>query len=97
MIHRFAPAIVFDRNADRRSIGRGVTNSPISAMSTVTEIETAIRSLPEKDRAVLRAWFAEFDAEEWDRQIERDDAEGRLDAMMKEALQDSREGRCTDL
>jgi hypothetical protein len=66
-------------------------------MSTVQEIEDAIRQLPDDDLAALRAWFAEFDADAWDRQLERDVAAGRLDAMADEALRDAREGRCTDL
>ena len=66
-------------------------------MSTVHEIEVAIRSLPDGDLAALRAWFAEYDADAWDRQFERDVAEGRLDILADEALQDAREGRCTDL
>jgi hypothetical protein len=65
-------------------------------MSTVPEIEDAIRKLSEVDLVALRAWFAEFDAAEWDRQLERDVAEGRLDALAEEALRDAREGRCTD-
>jgi hypothetical protein len=66
-------------------------------MSTIQEIEDAIRQLPDDELAALRAWFAEFDAEAWDRQFERDVAEGRLDALAEEALRDAREGRCTDL
>ncbi len=66
-------------------------------MSTLDEIETAIRNLPVGDLAVLRDWFAEFDAEAWDRQFEQDVNDGRLDALAEEALQDLREGRCTDL
>lgn len=66
-------------------------------MSTVDEIEEAIRNLPDDDLVALRAWFAEFDAAAWDRQFERDVAEGRLDALANEALRDSREGRCTAL
>jgi hypothetical protein len=66
-------------------------------MSTVDEIEDAIRNLSEEDLAVLRAWFAEFDAAAWDRQFEQDVADGGLDALADEALRDWREGRCTDL
>jgi hypothetical protein len=66
-------------------------------MSTVDEIEDAIRKLPDEDLVVLRAWFAEFDATAWDRQLERDAAEGRLDALADQALRDRHEGRCTDL
>ena len=66
-------------------------------MSTVREIEDAVRRLPTEDLAAFRAWFAEFDAEVWDRQLEADVAAGRLDALAEEALKDLREGRCTDL
>ena len=66
-------------------------------MSTICEIEDAIRKLSEEDLVKLRAWFAEFDAAQWDRQFERDVAEGRLDSLVEEALRDAREGRCTDL
>jgi hypothetical protein len=63
-------------------------------MSTIHEIEDAIRKLPDNDLVALRAWFAEFDAAAWDRQFERDGAEGRLDALADEAVWDARKGRC---
>jgi hypothetical protein len=66
-------------------------------MSTDHEIEDAIRKLPDQELAALRAWFAEFHAAAWDRQFERDVAEGRLDALADEATRDAREGRCTEL
>ena len=59
-------------------------------MSAIAEIEDAIRKLPDEELAVLRAWFAEFDAAAWDRQFERDAAAGRLDALADEALRDAR-------
>jgi hypothetical protein len=66
-------------------------------MSTIREIEDAIRNLPNEELAVFRAWFAEFDAAAWDRQFEQDVADGRLDALADEALRVAREGRCTEL
>jgi hypothetical protein len=65
-------------------------------MSTVKQIEEAVRQLSADERAAFRAWFAEFEAEEWDRQLEADIAAGRLDWLVEEARQDLREGRCTD-
>ncbi|HEY2411424.1 MAG TPA: hypothetical protein VGI40_04245 [Pirellulaceae bacterium] len=65
-------------------------------MSTVQEIEEAVRKLSEDDRASFRAWFAEYDAAEWDRQFEADVVSGRLNWLAEEARQDLREGRCTD-
>ena len=66
-------------------------------MSTMQDIENAIRHLSPEDLAAFRAWFAAFDGEVWDRQFEDDVAAGRLDQLAEEALQDLREGRCTDL
>ena len=66
-------------------------------MSTVQEIQEAVSHLPKEDFAAFRDWFAEFDAALWDRQLEGDVTAGRLDQLAEEALQDLREGRCTDL
>jgi hypothetical protein len=66
-------------------------------MSTVQDIENAIRQLSPEDLAAFRAWFAEFDAVVWDRQLAEDVAAGRLDQLAEEALQEFRAGRCTDL
>lgn len=66
-------------------------------MSNVQEIENAVSHLSPEDLAAFRAWFAEFDAELWDQQIEDDVVAGRLDQLAEEALQELREGRCTDL
>ena len=65
-------------------------------MSTIEEIEDAVRRLPAKEFAAFRTWFAEFDAAAWDGQIERDIVAGRLDALAYEAVDDLRQGRCTD-
>jgi hypothetical protein len=66
-------------------------------MSIVQEIQDAVRHLSTEDLATFRKWFAEFDAGLWDRQLEADIVAGRLDKVADEALQDLREGRCTDL
>ena len=66
-------------------------------MSTVQEIQDAVRHLSTEELAAFRDWFAEFDAILWDRQMEADVAAGRLDKLADEALQDLREGRCTEL
>jgi hypothetical protein len=66
-------------------------------MSTVHEIEEAIRNLPPQDLAVLRDWLAHFDGEAWDRQLEKDVSAGKLDWLADEARRDLEAGRCTDL
>ncbi len=66
-------------------------------MSTIKEIETAVSKLSTDELATFRGWFAEFDAEAWDKQFEQDVKAGRLDALADEAINDLRNGRCTDL
>ncbi|MCI0460626.1 MAG: hypothetical protein L0Z62_27035 [Gemmataceae bacterium] len=66
-------------------------------MSTIQEIERAVRQLPPADLVAFRAWFLEFDAQLWDEQLERDVAAGKLDALAEEALRDLREGRSREL
>jgi hypothetical protein len=65
-------------------------------MSVVEQLEEAVRRLSPEERAAFRAWFAKFDAEEWDRQLEADVNAGRLDWLADEARQDLQAGRCTD-
>jgi hypothetical protein len=65
-------------------------------MSTVEQIEEAVRKLSPQERVVFRAWFAAYDAEEWDRQLEADVEAGRLDWLIDEAKRDLREGRSTE-
>ncbi len=65
-------------------------------MSTIQQLENGVRQLSPEELAAFRAWFADFDAAEWDRQFEADVSAGKLDWLVEEARQDSREGRCTD-
>jgi len=66
-------------------------------MTTLNEIERAVRQLSPEELAAFRTWFAEFDAAVWDQQLEKDVAAGRLDALAQKAVQHLREGRCTEL
>ena len=43
---------------------------------------------------VFRGWFAEFDAEVWDRQFQEDVAAGQLNRSAEQALQNLSAGRC---
>jgi hypothetical protein len=70
--------------------------SKLKAMSSLNEMEDAVLRLTPAELDAFRAWFAEFDAAAWDRQMEDDVSAGRLDAFADEALDDLRTGRCTD-
>ena len=66
-------------------------------MSSVTEIQQAILSLPESDYLQLRNWFNELDWEKWDRQIETDSENGKLDFLIAEAFEAKEKGKLKDL
>jgi hypothetical protein len=64
--------------------------------TNVKQIEDAVRALPPNELAAFRAWFQEFDADAWDRQIERDAESGKLDTLSAAALKAHHEGRTSD-
>jgi hypothetical protein len=64
---------------------------------SVDDLESAISRLSAEDLARFSAWFEEFMADQWDRQIEQDIKAGRLDAAGKRADEDFEAGRCTPL
>ncbi len=61
-------------------------------MSSLQELETAVKRLSREDLALFRDWFADFEYAAWDRQLESDIAAGRLDKLADEALRERREG-----
>ncbi len=63
----------------------------------LTEIKQAVSELSDQDLANFRTWFAEFDAQEWDRKFEEDVTKGKLDTLAEKALKELREGKCRDL
>ena len=70
---------------------------PSLAMTRVDELEQAVRKLDPEDLTRFREWFIEFDAELWDRQLERDEAAGKLDALVAEARLEHGRGRTRPL
>ncbi len=60
---------------------------------TISEIEQAITQLSPQDYIRLREWFEEFEAKEWDEQIERDTKSGKLDKIAEKALNEYRAGK----
>jgi hypothetical protein len=66
-------------------------------MSTAKEIEQAVLALPPAELEAFRRWFADYDQEAWDRQLEADVAAGRLDALADAALASIARGDARDL
>jgi len=66
-------------------------------MTRVQAIEEQIKTLSPGELAELREWILERDWVEWDRQIERDSAEGKLEKLFAKARADHAEGKSTKL
>jgi Protein of unknown function (DUF433) len=56
-----------------------------------------VASLGPEELVAFRRWFQRFDAEAWDRQMEADARDGKLDALAEEALSAHASGQSTEL
>ncbi|MEK0180451.1 MULTISPECIES: hypothetical protein [Microcoleus] len=61
-------------------------------MLTIEQIENAILQLPPNKIGELLEWFLNLDYQRWDVQLDRDIAEGKLDALAAEAIADFESG-----
>ena len=66
-------------------------------MGNVERIEHDVQALSPDELAEFRAWFLAYDWAAWDRQIERDVQNGRLDDLAARALRDHAAGKTTSL
>jgi hypothetical protein len=66
-------------------------------MTTLKKAGTAVAQLDPVELSQFRQWFAEFDGQVWDEQIEGDAAAGQLDALAEEALAEHRAGQATEI
>ena len=66
-------------------------------MSTVAEIESAIKNLKPQEIYKVGDLVDELREELWDRQIDADAKAGRLDKLADKALEDYRAGRTKPL
>ena len=66
-------------------------------MTKVEAIEKEVEKLTQEELAAFRAWFVEYDWQAWDREIEQDAAEGRLDRLAAEALAELERGKTKKL
>ena len=66
-------------------------------MTTLPEIEAAIKQLSEGDVRQLSAWLQEYLDEMWDRQIEADLVLGKLDKLIAKAEADIAANRVRSL
>ena len=66
-------------------------------ISGIAEIQQAILVLSEAEYVRLRKWISELDWERWDRQLEADARDGRLDFLIAEALEAKEDGTLQEL
>jgi len=66
-------------------------------MSRVEKIVSQVGELSSAELAAFREWFAEFDANAWDRQFEADVQSGKFDSLAEQALNDHSAGRSREL
>lgn len=60
---------------------------------SIKEIEAVIAQLPQSELEEFTAWFEEFLAQLWDKQIEEDVQAGRLDAILQQVEQEFESGQ----
>ena len=66
-------------------------------MTKLQLLEEEIKKLSQEELAELRDWFLQLDAEQWDRQIERDAGSGKLDKLFEKSLADHRAGKSREI
>ena len=66
-------------------------------MNMIEEIEKEVQGLKPDELEAFRKWFWDFEAQEWDRQFERDALSGKLDSLAKTALKSYKSGHCSEI
>lgn len=66
-------------------------------MSKVDQLKTEIEGLPREEFSELVRWLSEKDWERWGGEIEADSEAGRLDFLVREALDEKAKGLLKDL
>jgi len=66
-------------------------------MTRVEAIEEEIQNLSPDEFSELRDWMLDQDWERWDKQIERDAAEGKLEPLFERALEAHRLGKSREM
>jgi hypothetical protein len=66
-------------------------------MARVEELVDKVQQLSRDELAAFRDWFRKYDSDEWDKEIEKDILEGRLESLADEAIADHKAGRTKEL
>ena len=66
-------------------------------MTKLEKIEQDIQGLSPQELDAFRKWFHAYDAQRWDKQIERDVSAGRLERLRQEAVTEHQDQRSREL
>lgn len=66
-------------------------------MTSIKYLEEQVKQLSPTQRQEFREWFFEWDADDWDRQIDQDAKAGKLDAFAAEALAEYKSGKAKEI
>ena len=66
-------------------------------MTSIKYIEEKVKQLSPTERQEFREWFLEWDADDWDYQIEQDAQAGKLDTFAAEALAEYKSGKAKEI
>ena len=64
---------------------------------SLSEIKGAIKQLSFEERAELAAWLHGWKDDEWDDQMKRDIASGKLDDVLRDIEEDIKTGRVREM
>ena len=66
-------------------------------MTKLKLIQTEIETLTDDEFTYLKNWINEFDAQQWENQIEEDSNSGKLDFLIEESLLEKSKGQLREL
>ena len=66
-------------------------------MTKIESLEKEVEQLSSQELRAFRRWSAEFDAELWDEEIERDVAAGKLDRLADATVAEHKRGEGRDI
>jgi len=66
-------------------------------VSTLEEVEKFVAQLPPDQLRKFRAWYEEFDSNDWDEQIEDDILAGKLNSLSEVAIAAHKAGKTKEL
>jgi hypothetical protein len=66
-------------------------------MDKVEKIGKKVQGLKPDELEAFRKWFWDFDAQEWDRQFEKDALSGKLDSLADAAIKSFKSGNSPEI